>query len=259
VRICIPIIAETEETALRKMSGPLPGDHFLEILFELRADRMSEIRLERILKEKKKKIIVTNRRREEGGGFQGPEKERITSLLKAVELGADYVDIEASTDPGLLAEVKTAIAGRGFKTLLIVSSHDFGNTPSERSLKKKLEQGVALGPDIVKIVSRADTQEDNLKSLGLIPYARKNGQKIISFCLGEKGRMSRVMSLFLGAYLGFASLTKGEESASGQLSLEEMITVLSTLSGSKGDIQGFRKGQAVPGPGRQTGPLGIMR
>jgi len=244
MRVCIPIIAETEEMALLKISRPLPEDCFLEILFELRVDRMREIKLEKILREKEKKIVVTNRRREEGGGFQGTEKERISYLLKAVDLGADYVDIEASTDAALLAKVKAAIADQGFKTLLIVSSHDFVNTPSERSLKQKLEEGAALAPDILKIVSRADTQEDNLKSLGLIPYARKNGQEIISFCMGDKGRMSRVMSLFLGAYMGFASLSKGEESASGQLSLAEMITVLSTLSGAPGEIPGAFRGQA---------------
>jgi 3-dehydroquinate dehydratase type I len=243
MRVCIPIIAETEEMALRKMSRPLPEDSFLEILFELRADRMREIKLERILKGKEKKIVVTNRRREEGGGFQGTEKERISYLLKAVDLGADYVDVEASTDAALLANVKTAIADQGFKTLLIVSFHDFVNPPSEGSLIQKFEESAALAPDIVKIVSRADTQEDNLKVLGLIPYARKNGQEIISFCLGEKGRMSRVMSLFLGAYMGFASLSKGEESASGQLSLAEMIMVLSTLSGTPGEIRGTSRGQ----------------
>jgi 3-dehydroquinate dehydratase type I len=244
MRICIPIIAETEEMALRKMKRPLPGDHFLEILFELRVDRMREIKLERILKEKEKKILVTNRRREEGGGFQGTEKERISHILKAVALGADYVDIEASTDAGLLAEAKAAIAAQGGKTSLVVSSHDFVNIPSERSLKRKLEESVALAPDIVKIVSRADTQEDNLKSLDLIPYARKNGQEIISFCMGEKGRVSRVMSLFLGAYLGFASLNKGEESAPGQLSLAEMITALSILNETPDEIPGTFRGQA---------------
>lgn len=244
MRVCIPIIAETEEMALRKMSRPLPEDPSLEILFELRADRMREIKLEKILREKEKKIVVTNRRREEGGGFQGTEKERISYLLKAVDLGADYVDLEASTDAVLLAKVKTAIADQGFKTLLIVSSHDFVNTPSERSLKQKLEEGAALAPDIVKIVSRADSQEDNLKSLRLIPYARKNGQEIISFCMGNKGRMSRVMSLFLGAYMGFASLEKGEESASGQLTLAEMITILSTLNGAPGEIPATFREQA---------------
>ena len=229
MRICIPIIAATEEEALRKMSGSLPGDPFLEILFELRADRMREIRLERILRERKKKIVVTNRRREEGGNFQGTEKERIACLLKAVDLGADFVDLEASTDPGLLAELKSAIAARDFKTRLIVSAHDFAKTPAKETLRQKLKECAALSPDIVKIVTRAKTEEDSLKVLGLIPIARRKRQEIISFCLGEKGRVSRVMSLFLGAYLGFASLNRGEASAPGQLSLAEMMAALSIL------------------------------
>jgi 3-dehydroquinate dehydratase type I len=237
VRICIPIVAETEEAALRKMNLPLSKDLPWEILFELRADRMREIRIERILKERRRKVVVTNRRREEGGGFHGTEKERISFLLKAVELGADYVDIEASTDPALIAELKNAIAGKDSKTLLIVSAHDWGNPFSEEALIRKLKECSAPGPDVVKIVSRANAEEDNLKILSLVSQARRKGQEIISFAMGEKGRMSRVMSLFLGAYMGFASLNKGEESAPGQLSLAEMTTVLSILSGKNHEFQ----------------------
>lgn len=235
MRICVPIVAETEQAALQKMSGPLPGNFFGEILFELRADRMREIRLEGVLKERTQKIVVTNRRREEGGGFQRTEKERVSSLIEAVKLGADYVDLEASTDAALAAELKAAIAARGFRTRLIVSAHDFAGTPEEGALRRKMEECAALSPDVVKIVTRAETEEDNLKILGLIPHARKNGQEIISFCLGEKGRASRVTSLLLGAYLSFASLNKGEESAPGQLALADMISALSILNGKKGN------------------------
>jgi hypothetical protein len=52
------------------------------------------------------------------------------------------------------------------------------------------------------------------------------------------------MSLFLGAYMGFASLSKGEESAPGQLSLAEMITVLSALNGPNGETPETFRGQA---------------
>ena len=58
--------------------------------------------------------------------------------------------------------------------------------------------------------------------LGLIPYARNKGQAIIALCMGEKGRVSRVMAPLLGAYLSYASLEKGAESAPGQLTIEEM-------------------------------------
>jgi 3-dehydroquinate dehydratase type I len=236
MRICIPISADTEGIALRKMARSLPVGDQVEILFELRLDRMRDANLERILREKKRRIVVTNRRREEGGGFQGTEKERIAMIRKAVAGGADFVDVEASTNGCLLESVKAAIAEQGHKTLLIVSFHDFEKTPSEKALRQKMEECAALDPDIIKIITFSNTQEDNLKSLGLLPYARRNGQEIISFCMGEKGRLSRVMSLCLGAYMGFASLDGRETSAPGQLTVREMIEILGIIGRGNGRL-----------------------
>jgi 3-dehydroquinate dehydratase type I len=233
MRICVPLVAETEEEALRKMVHPLPESKAVEILFELRLDLMRDAKFERILREKKKKIVVTNRRQEEGGGFQGSEKKRISLIRKAVTQGADYVDVEASTAKGLLDNVKAAIADEGHKTSLIVSFHDFQSTPSEKFLKRKVEECAGRDPDVIKIVTRGFRDEDNLKILRLLPYARKNGQEIISFCMGEKGRISRVMSLLLGAYMGFASLNRMEESAPGQLTIEEMMEILRVMGRGK--------------------------
>jgi 3-dehydroquinate dehydratase type I len=241
MRICIPIVSETQGEAVRRGNDLLPCGHSLEILFEVRVDMVEGVILEKFLEQKRGKVLVTNRRREEGGAFRGREQERVSYLLKAVELGADYVDIEASTDPSLIAEIKAAITDRGGKTLLIISYHDFEKTPPAQSLIHKLEENAAWSPDILKIVTFANTDEDNLEILRLIPLARKRGQEIISFCMGEKGRVSRVMSLLLGAYMGFASLDRGEESAPGQLSLAEMIGVLSTLSRMDGEIPGRRR------------------
>jgi len=238
MRICIPIAADTEARALRKMARPLPEGDQVEILFELRLDRMRDAKIERILREKKRKIVVTNRRRAEGGGFQGTEKKRIAMIRKAIARGADYVDVEASTDACLLDSIKAAIAEQGRKTLLIVSAHDFQKTPSERALRQKVEECAALNPDIIKIITFGNTDEDNLKVLRLLPYARRNGQEIISFCMGEKGRISRVMSLFLGAYMGFASLDRNEASAPGQLTIEEMMKILGMIGRGNGRLRG---------------------
>jgi len=238
MRICLPIVAETEDKALRKITHPWPEYSPVEILFELRLDLMRDPKIERILREKKNKIVVTNRRGEEGGGFHGAEKKRISLIRKAVLQGADYVDVEASTDRRLLDNVKAAIADQGHKTLLIVSFHDFRSTPSEKLLRQKVAECADWEPDIIKIVTWGNKDEDNLKVLRLLPYARKNGQEIISFCMGEKGRISRVMSLFLGAYMGFAALDQGDESAPGQLAIEEMIEILRVMGRGNGDLGG---------------------
>ena len=76
------------------------------------------------------------------------------------------------------------------------------------------------------IVTRAQSPEDNLRVLGLIPQARKMDVKIIAFCMGPMGRISRIASLLFGGYLTFASLEEGEESAEGQIPVTEMKKML---------------------------------
>jgi 3-dehydroquinate dehydratase type I len=71
--------------------------------------------------------------------------------------------------------------------------------------------------------------EDNLNILKLIGYAKKANQKIIAHCMGEKGKISRIMAPFFGAYMTFASLDKGAESAPGQLTVTEMKTLFRIL------------------------------
>ncbi len=84
---------------------------------------------------------------------------------------------------------------------------------------------IRFGADAVKIVTYAKFFEDNLNVLSLIPFARKQGQKILSFAMGEKGRMSRIFAPFLGAAWTYAALEKKKTSAPGQLTVQEMKSI----------------------------------
>ncbi len=234
MKICIPIMAENVESALRKMKRAFPVADILE----LRIDRIGDVNLKRLLERKKENILVTNRRKEEGGGFAGKEMERVALLREAASLGTGYVDIEAGTDVALIHELKEAIRKSGQGTRLIVSHHDLRRTPGTRSLRKKLDECAAAGADIVKIVTSARAMEDNLRVLSLISAGRKKGVVVIAFCMGEMGRVSRVMAPLFGSFLTFASLDKGEESAPGQFTAEEMRKILKGFKGA--GVQGVK-------------------
>ena len=225
--ICIPIMARTTEAALKEMEKCSR----LADMVELRIDQMADIRLDKLMSEKQGKVLVTNRRREEGGGFLGREAERVRLLKDAVALGADYVDMEVSTASALARGLRREVEMRRGGAELIVSHHDLQWTPSTRALRKRLEECESAGAHIVKIVTRANSVEDNLKVLGLIPYARKRGRLIIAFCMGELGRASRAIAPLLGSYLTFAALGKGGESGSGQFTLKETRQILRILGG----------------------------
>lgn len=72
-------------------------------------------------------------------------------------------------------------------------------------------------------------RDDNLKVLALIPYAIKRGQAIVTFCMGEKGKMSRIFSPLMGAAWTYASLGRRRASAPGQLTVKEMREIWERL------------------------------
>jgi 3-dehydroquinate dehydratase type I len=217
--ICIPISAAGTAEAIEKMERAAP----LADLVELRIDRIPDADLKRLIAARRIPVIVTNRSRHEGGDFPGTEEERVTLLTEAVRLGADYVDIEAATDPTLKATLIAALAGG--TTRLIVSWHDFSGTPSAEILEAKLAACMADRPAIVKIVTYAGTAADCLRLLELIPEALRRGQPIAAFCMGKRGKISRIMAPLLGSIISYVSLEPEEASAPGQLTIQEMQTI----------------------------------
>ncbi|MHB8907679.1 MAG: type I 3-dehydroquinate dehydratase [Syntrophales bacterium] len=217
--ICIPIAAAGTAEAIEKMDRAAP----LANLVELRIDRMQELDLERLIAARRIPVIVTNRSSQEGGGYAGTEGERVALLVEAVRLGADYVDIEESTDSTLKARLSSALASG--TTRLIASWHDFSGTPPAEFLEAKLAQCMADRPAIVKIVTHASTAADCLRLLGLIPEAHRRGQPIAAFCMGKRGKISRIMAPLLGSVISYASLEPEEASAPGQLTIDEMQTI----------------------------------
>jgi 3-dehydroquinate dehydratase type I len=227
--ICIPIAAATTVAAIERMERAAA----LVDIIELRIDRIPDADLEQLLRARRRPVIVTNRSREEGGNFAGTEAERVAVLKEAARLGADYVDVEAATEPALKAELLAALAGRATK--LIVSWHDFSGTPPAEFLEAKLAACMADAPAIAKIVTHASETADCLRVLELIPRASQKGQAIAAFCMGKTGKVSRIMAPLIGSAITFASLEPEEASAPGQLTIHELRAINRIMEGGVSD------------------------
>ena len=207
--ICIPIIANNLDDALHDMAeASMVAD-----IVELRIDYIRDVDLKRLLEKRTKPVIVTNRPVREGGKFDGSEEERVALLKLAVQLQADYVDIEHDSIQHI---------SRGMEhhapTKLIVSYHNFSKTPDNLTdIYKKLSQS---GADILKIITHANNITDNVRIYRLLQQSQ---MPVISFCMGELGIISRILYKRFGSYLTFASLRTGKESAPGQISIHELL------------------------------------
>jgi 3-dehydroquinate dehydratase type I len=215
-RICIPVVAtgcDEAQQALSRIQG-------LGYLAELRLDFLARPDVARLLQSDHGPLIVTNRLPEEGGRWSGSERDRQRLLEQAVTLGADYVDVEFNADPAWRRDI---LAGRG-AAKIILSWHDFKGDSSPYRLADTMVAMAELGADIIKLVVWAHQPADCLALLALIPAALGHGQDIIAFSMGPAGKYSRVIAPLLGSYLTFAVLEAGQESAPGQLTIQELLS-----------------------------------
>ncbi len=220
--ICIPIMAWDTSDAIRKMAeASIFGD-----LMEVRLDVMEAFDLDKIMTAASKPVIMTYRSKKEGGAGGAPYGERVDYLREAARLGADFVDVEYALSP---EHRRPLFAERG-SARLILSKHFTNGTPSKKTLTNLFIKMADTGADVVKIVTHARTPADNLTVLGLIPLAEKMGVEIVALCMGPLGRISRVACPLLGGAFTFASLTRGQESASGQMTVKEIEMILEVLS-----------------------------
>ena len=156
-------------------------------------------------------------------------------LSKAIEAGANFVDLEIEAPKEMLKRIKKSCQENG--ALLIRSFHDFRGTDSPEALKAVVEKCVYHGADIVKIATTAHSEADAQTVLSLyddpsIFTGNFSGRKeqtpettegrLIAFCMGEEGRESRLQCLAKGAPFTYAALSEGESAAPGQWLAEDM-------------------------------------
>lgn len=195
-------------------------------LLEIRLDLMESFLLGDILGAATKPVIMTYRSKKEGGKGSTHRKTQIRYLLEAIEANADFVDVEYS----MPLEHRDKIFRCRGGSKIILSAHLRNGTPPQEELELIFRRMVATGADLVKIVTQALSPHDNLRVMNLIPLAVKLDVKVITFCMGPLGRMSRILSPLLGGYLTFASLEAGEESADGQIPVLEMKKLIETFA-----------------------------
>ena len=195
-------------------------------MLELRLDMMESFHLEDMFRVASKPVIVTYRSKKEGGRGSDDYEAHSRYLLNAIEKGADFVDVEY----GMPLAFRRRFFERQGSFRVIISTHLMDATPSSERLEDIFRKLAATEADVIKIITRAVTPEDNIRVLNLIPMAQKLGVKIITFCMGPVGRISRIASPLVGGYLTFASLEKGEESADGQIPAIQLRKILGTLA-----------------------------
>jgi 3-dehydroquinate dehydratase I len=223
LRICVPVVEATVNRARGKYQRAARKGLWSEIRLDYLEEPHPDIA--KLFRTLPGPVIATNRRPEEGGQGAADEAARRGLLTEALNLGVTGLDVELAADPTWRRE----LAARRGPTKLILSWHDFAETPEATRLNAVLEEMLAEPADIIKIVTMAREPGDNLRLLALIPQALACGKDIIAFCMGPMGKWSRLAAPLLGSWLTFAPFSKQKASAPGQLTVNDLKRVWRTL------------------------------
>lgn len=210
-RVCVAIAGETTQAVLTKARDI---EAYCDVI-EIRLDSMECPDITAIVSEIATDLLFTNRPVWEGGGYKGHEAGRIELLLKAVDAGCSFIDLELLAPDSSHKIIREALIGSS--TRLILSNHDFERTPPASELLEKVVRMHEYGADIGKLITTAQGSEDVLRVLTLQIEAERLGMDLIAFCMGDAGVISRLATVDLGGFMTYCAADDDGGTASGQI------------------------------------------
>tara|TARA_B100001167_G_C16753135_1_gene297295 strand:+ start:318 stop:986 length:669 start_codon:yes stop_codon:yes gene_type:complete len=214
-KTCVSIAEKTPKRLKQTLTNALKKSDYAEIRFDFLNQNLVPEALQ-LIKNDLKKCVGTLRPVSEGGNFSGSEKNRISILKLIAEYNPFLLDVEFNTlrkNKNLSRYIKNT------GTKILVSWHDFKQTPDISVLKKKLLQMKKFSNN-VKVVTMAKSTNDASRVLSL--YSNVD-VKLIAFSMGNYGRISRLLCLLLGSPYTYVSL--GKAIAEGQFSVDEVKSI----------------------------------
>lgn len=165
-------------------------------------------------------IIYTVRTHSQGGMIPDDKFEDIAALIElGMALGSEFVDVELNLPDSLIGD----IVKRKGNSKIIASMHDFpGNFRwDSAAMRAKYDAGAKYG-DVVKLVGRANSIEDNLDTFKFISKLPPS-TPALAFNVGVIGQLSRIQNYVLTPVTHELLPSKA---APGQLSFKEIQQAL---------------------------------
>ena len=166
-------------------------------------------------------IILTCRGDWEGGYKKVSDEAKFAVYAAAIrEELVDFVDMELKYGQAKIGEVKAQTAGK--KVSLIVSFHNFQQTPSQEEMFSIMERELQAGADVAKLAAMPQKEEDVLAVLAATLAVRRKypDQPVISMSMGPLGAVTRIVGGLFGSDLTFA--VGSQASAPGQIPVAEL-------------------------------------
>lgn len=206
-------------------------------IIELRADFLANINdtpsvlnvVDTISNKTNTPLLFTIRSSREGGEPIELNELEVLQLLKEVckKTKVAMIDYELDSKKAYIKEILTCALKQNKQVIL--SHHNFNETPNNQILLEKLILMEYLGAAHAKIAVMPKNQVDVLRLLEVtLQASNKLNIPLTTMSMGEKGKLSRIIGWIYGSKITFAVGAKS--SAPGQIDIEALRKGINEIS-----------------------------
>ena len=215
-KICVSVLAETAEELVALLRRAEEVADVVEMRFDALDGEGIRNAFEQLASSKQ--VLITMRPTEQGGRSQRDLIERIGfwneyALHALIDHSAIWIDHEHDL-----------IAEKDFmfwldQCFVVRSKHYLQGQIADLNLAYET---VVSDEEVGKIAVTTDDATDAIGIWKALLRAGEEGKRLIPIAMGEAGKWTRILGPAYGAFLTFAALETGGETAAGQISIEDM-------------------------------------
>jgi len=216
MKICIPIQESSQEAVQKRLKEVAKEADLAEPWL----DRIRDLDIKSLLKDKPLPIVAVCKRPVDKGEFEGGFEALAEVLIEAIEAGADYVD--CPLDMPIELNKKIVQKAREYGCKVIISHHDFKKTPKYEELVELAESMRNRRADVVKSATMSNSLQDIVNVIALAKQLEAAKTRHILIAMGQEGALTRILTPTLGGEMMFATLDGTGKTAPGQFTASEL-------------------------------------
>ena len=246
-KICVPIVGRTDEEILAqsdainaetaRIAGLGLRPHPVVEMIEFRADYYDHVTNQTLLTDLLRKLrekhpdqllLFTYRSEEEGGELRHDRAENMIDDISAWAMVSGYIDLlDIEVMSGNYRVVRNATKARDLGIGVVMSYHNFEETPHTSDMENLLWDMEQLGGDILKLAVTPRNHFDVDRVLELTETVTRGSSShpisrpVVLISMKDLGVETRISGARTGSAFTFGLVGTG--SAAGQLALEDLI------------------------------------
>lgn len=233
-KLCTPLTGGTRQEIDEQLELIVPKQ---PDIIEFRADFLENIDnveyvlsiVESIINQIDVPLLFTIRSEREGGESISLTEEEKVTLLKEICAHSDvkYIDYEVANEEKYVKTVQEAAEQNDKK--LILSYHNFHETPDNNNLIKRFVQMEMSGAHIAKVAVMPKNEADMFRLLHLTKEVDQLlSIPVMTMSMGDIGKYSRIMGWVYGSVITFG--VGVQSSAPGQIPIEVLRSAINQTS-----------------------------